>query len=197
MLAVLSPWLGIRELSAPSWNFVKERDGISVYTRKEPNSSLKAFKGVMEFRADMEQVYSLLADAKNFDGWDKSIRDIKVLSFEKDKSSLYYLIYDLPWPLADRDICAEAMTSMDPDSGRKIIASRSLPDSVPEKPNLVRIKKYWQRWTIEPLAAGFLRLTLEGFADPSGSVPSWLYNMVIVDTPMKLMREIKSRMQGN
>jgi len=195
LLAVWS-WLGIGELGAQSWNFVKQKDGVSIYTRKEENSPLKAFKGVMELRADLEKVYLLVADAQNFNGWDKSIRDIRLLAYEKDKFSLYYLIYDLPWPLTDRDICAEARIEIDEGSGQRIIASRSLPERVPEKPHMVRIRRYWQRWTLQSLAAGTLRITLEGFADPAGSVPSWLYNMVIVDTPLKLMREIRKRLEG-
>jgi hypothetical protein len=42
---------------------------------------------------------------------------------------------------------------------------------------------------------GVIRLTLEGFVDPAGNVPSWLYNMVIVETPLKVMRRVKKFVQ--
>ncbi len=34
---------------------------------------------------------------------------------------------------------------------------------------------------------------LEGFTDPGGIVPAWLLNMVIVETPLKVMEGIKKR----
>jgi hypothetical protein len=66
---------------------------------------------------------------------------------------------------------------------------------IPEKPDLVRIKNYWQRWTIEPRENGMIHIVLEGFVDPGGNVPSWLYNMVITDTPLKVMRGVKERVE--
>jgi hypothetical protein len=45
------------------------------------------------------------------------------------------------------------------------------------------------------LPGGVIRITLEGFIDPAGSIPVWLYNMIVIDTPLKLMREIQKRVK--
>jgi hypothetical protein len=42
---------------------------------------------------------------------------------------------------------------------------------------------------------GVIRLILEGFVDPAGNVPTWLYNMVITETPLKIMRRVKKFVQ--
>jgi len=60
---------------------------------------------------------------------------------------------------------------------------------------MVRIKNYWQKWTIIPMEKGVIKLVLEGFVDPGGTVPAWLYNMVITDTPLKVMREVQKRVE--
>jgi hypothetical protein len=182
-------------ISAQSWNFVKEQDGIKLFTRKDYGSSLKSFKGVMDVTTTMDKVCELLGNVKNHSWWDENLREIKVLTYEKDKYFQYYLIYHVPWPFTDRDLCVEANVNTDPLTYRRTITATPLSNVIPEKPGLIRIKKYWQKWTIQPMENGVIHLTLEGFVDPAGNVPSWLYNMVIVETPLKVMRRVKKFVQ--
>jgi len=183
------------DLAPQSWVFVKEQEGIKLFTRKEDGSPLKSFKGVMDVTSSMEKVCNLIGNVNNHDWWDENLRQIKVLKYEKDKYFQYYLVYHVPWPFTDRDLCVEANVSTDPITGRKTITAIPLNNVISENPDLIRIKKYWQRWTIQPIGNGVIRLTLEGFVDPAGNVPSWLYNMVIVETPLKVMRRVKKFVQ--
>ena len=183
------------DLVAQSWTFAKEQDGIRIFTRKENGSSLKSFKGVMDVKCSMEKVSSLLGNVKNHDWWDENLKEIKILAYDKDKYFQYYLVYHVPWPFTDRDLCVEAKVTNDPLTGQRTIAATPLSNLVPEKPGLIRIQKYWQKWTIQPMENGVIHLTLEGFVDPAGNVPSWLYNMVIVETPLKVMRRVKKFVQ--
>ena len=180
---------------AQSWDFVKEKDGIKIYTRKEGGSSLKSFKGVTDLHTQFEKVCELIGNVKNVDWWDKNLREINVLLNEKDKHIQYYLIYGVPWPLTDRDLCVDANITTDPVTGIRTIYSTPLLNVIPEKPGLIRIKKYWQRWSIEPSVKGMVHVVLEGYVDPAGSVPDWLYNMVITETPMKVIREVRKRVE--
>jgi hypothetical protein len=180
---------------AQKWVFIKEKDGIKIYTRKEPGHTLKSFKGVADIYAPKEKVYNLVGNVKNIDWWDKNLREIKVLHYEKDKLSQYYLVYDSPWPVTDRDICSEAHINTDSVTGIRTIYSKPLSGVVPEKPGLVRIKEYWQRWTLTPTGKDMVHAELEGYVDPAGIVPDWIYNMVITDTPLKIIRGIKLRLE--
>ena len=190
-LVCLFCFLFLVEGDTHPWEFIKQRDGIRIYTRKEIGSPLKSFKGIMEIHSTMEMIGKVVGNVKNFDWWDDDIREIRILALQDNVFSQYYLIYDVPWPLSDRDLCVEARVSIDSVTHTKIIHATPLPGVVPEEPDLIRIKNYWQRWTIQPLDHGMIRLTLEGFVDPGGIVPPWLYNMVITDTPLNLMREVK------
>lgn len=174
---------------------MKSEDGIRLYTRKEEGSPLKSFKGVMEVHSTMDKVCSIIGNVNNHDWWDENLREIKVLSYEKDKYFQYYLVYHVPWPFTDRDLCVEANENIDPVTGRRTIVATPLTNVIPEKPDLIRIKKYWQKWTIQPMDNGMIRITLEGFVNPAGNVPSWLYNMVIIETPLKVMRRVKRFVQ--
>ena len=180
---------------AQAWTFVKEKDGIRIFTRKEAGSSLKSFKGVTDIHAPAEKVFNLIGNVKNLDWWDKNLREIKVIYYEKEKRSQYYLVYDSPWPVTDRDLCVDATITTDPVTGVRTIRAVPLVNVIPENPKYVRIKKYWQSWTLEPAGDNVVHCILEGFVDPAGSVPDWIYNMVITDTPLKIIRGIKQRLE--
>jgi hypothetical protein len=183
------------DLPAQPWTFVKEQDGVKIYTRKEGGSSLKSFKGVMDITTTMDKVCNLIGNVKNHDWWDENLREITVLRYEKDKYFQYYLVYPVPWPVTDRDLCVEANVNTDPATGIRTITATPLSNVIPDKPNRIRIKKYYQKWTIQPMENGVIRLILEGFVDPAGNVPTWLYNMVITETPLKIMRRVKKFVQ--
>jgi hypothetical protein len=183
---------GSVDLSGQSWVFVKEKEGIRLYTRKEANNSVKSFKGEVYIHAPMEKVYSLITNVKNFDWWDEDISEIKVLLYETDKVIQYYLIYDVPWPIADRDLVVDSHITIDPATGTISVEARSLLNVIPERPDLIRIKKYWQKWTLVPVEKDLVHLILEGSVDPAGSVPAWLSNMVITETPLKVIRSVRT-----
>jgi len=183
----------ISELSGQTWNFVKERDHIRLYTRVEGKGPLKSFKGEVDIHADMDKVTAMIGNPKDLEWWGENIRGIRVLLYEKDKHIQYYLIYDSPWPFTDRDLVADVRITTDPLTGTRTIYSCPLLNMIPDNPELVRVTRYWERWTIQPLNNGIIRLTLEGFIDPAGSIPSWLYNMIVIETPLKLMREVQKR----
>jgi len=194
-LIVLFQLFILEDLIGQKWDFIKEKDGIKIYTRKEANTSLKSFRGEVTFHTQMSKVCNLIGNVKNVDWWDKNLREINVLSYEEDKNIKYYLVYDVPWPFTDSDLCVEAKITTDPVTGQRVIYSVPLPDVIPEKPDLIRIKNYWQKWIIQPMDKGNIYVILEGFVDPAGSVPAWLYNMVITETPLKIIRGIKSRVE--
>ncbi len=189
-LAAFSP-----ETSTQGWIFIKEKDNIFLYTRKEAGENLKSFKGVMVVHATMNAVTDLISNPNNHDWWDEHLSEIRVLQIENARHFQYYLVYDVPWPLSDRDLVVDARVTVNPATGTYVIYSTPLNGVVPEKEGVVRIKNYWQKWTVQPMDAGMIRITLEGYVDPGGNVPSWLYNMVITESPLKVMRGVRQRVE--
>lgn len=181
--------------AAQSWNFIKEKDGIKIYTRQETGTSLKAYKGITEIHATADNVFALIENVNNTDWWDKNLTQIKVLLYEKNKRAKYYLVYDLPWPVTDRDLCVDVTVTTDPSSGISRITAVPLPGVIPERSEMVRIRDYRQTWTVSPAGRESAHVVLEGFVDPAGNIPEWLSNMLIVDSPVKVMSEVKQRLE--
>jgi hypothetical protein len=180
-------------LLAQPWTLAKESDGIKVYTRFETNSVWKSFKGEVTFKAPIEKVCSMLGNYKNNDWWDKAITDIKVLGYEKNKYVQYYMVYNTPWPFSHRDIVTETTITYDTVSGVRVYSAKPLLNKVPEKSNLVRVKEYKQKWIVQQVDKGYVHVTFEGSINPGGNIPSWLYNMVITETPMKMLHSLREK----
>jgi hypothetical protein len=188
-------WVLSFPVAAQSWNFIKEKDGIKLYTCKDAGKTLKSYKGVTDIKAPAEKIFAMLEDVNHTDWWDKNLTQIRVLLYEKNKRAQYYLIYDLPWPVTDRDLCVDVKVTIDPVTGVHKLTAGPLPRLVPENEDMIRIKEYRQTWTVTPAGKDLSHVVLEGFADPAGSIPDWLSNMVIVDSPLKVIGEVKKRME--
>jgi hypothetical protein len=182
-------------MSAQSWDFVKEKDGIKIYTCKEAGSSLKSYKGVTDIHAPADKILALIENVNNTDWWDKNLNQIKVMLYEKNKRAQYYLVYDLPWPVTDRDLCVDVKVTIDPVTGEGKVSAGPLPGLVPEHEDMIRIKDYRQTWTVKPAGKELSHVVLEGHVNPAGSIPDWISNMVIVDSPIKVISNIRQRLE--
>jgi virulence-associated protein VagC len=185
--------LSLGKTLAQEWEFAKEKDRIKVYTRMEKDSRFKSFKGETEVKADHKSIIALIEDVEKFDDWDEDVSEIKVLEHVPGKMLKYYVVYDVPWPFHDRDLCVEAITSVDQATGTILMQARSIPEAVPLNEDRVRILDYRQKWIVEPKENGWALVTVEGFADPAGDIPAWIANMAITDTPLNMLREIRNR----
>ena len=182
-------------MSAQSWDFIKEKNGIKIYTRMEAGKSLKSYRGVTDINAPAEKIFDMLEDINNTDWWDKNLTQIKVLLYEKYKRAQYYLVYDLPWPVTDRDLCVDVTVTIDPVTGERRITAVPLTGVIPERNDMRRIKDYRQAWTVIPAGKEMTHVVLEGFVDPAGSIPDWISNMLIVDSPFKSISGVREQMK--
>jgi hypothetical protein len=172
-------------LAAQSWDFIKEKDGIKIYTRQDSGKDLKSYRGVADINAPAEKIFALMEDINNTNWWDKNIIQLKVLLYEKNKRAQYYMVYTSPWPVTNRDICVNVTITNDPVTGERTIDATSVSGVIPERNDIVRIKDFRQKWTIIPAGKEMTHVILEGYIDPAGSIPDWISNMLIANSPYK------------
>jgi hypothetical protein len=181
-------------LCAQPWSFVKEKKGIKVFTRIEPNNLLKSFKGEITLHAPVDKISTLIMDPDHSDWWKINFVQSELLEYKANKYVQYYLVYGLPWPLANRDFAAETIWTKDSVTGGQTMTSLSMLNKVPPKPDLIRINKYLQKWTLQPLDEQTVHVILEGFIDPGGNLPAWIYNIVIPEAPFKIINSLRERL---
>ena len=182
-------------ISAQDWKLEKDVDGIKIYTRDEPGSNNKAFKGITEVQASVDEVCAILEDVEQCDEWDEDVKEIKVFEHEQGKMFRYYISYEVPWPFQDRDLCLESVFTTDPATGNRQLKTKSIPDALPVEEDMVRMINYWQCWTLIAKPNGITEIVMEGFADPAGSIPSWVANMAVTGSPLKMLQNIRKELQ--
>lgn len=182
-------------LAAQSWNFVREEDGIKIYTRQEPGKSLRAYRGTTVIKAPAEKVFTLIEDVNHTEWWDKNLTQIKVLAYEKNKRARYYLVYNTPWPVSNRDLCVEVTVGMDPVKRIYSVSAASLNGVIPEQNDLVRIRDYRQTWTVSSAGENLSNVVLEGYLDPVGNIPVWISNRLIVQSPVNSILGVRQQIE--
>jgi hypothetical protein len=182
-------------VAGQSWDFIKEKDGIKIYTRVETGRTLKSYKAITEINDSEEKIFAVMEDINNTDWWDKNLTQIKVLFHEKNKKAQYYMVYDLPWPVTPRDLCVDVTITTDTATMERKINAISLNGVIPENKDMVRIKDYRQTWTIIPTGKETTHVVLEGFVDPAGTIPVWISNMLIIESPIKAITGLRERMK--
>ncbi|MDP5170152.1 MAG: START domain-containing protein [Bacteroidia bacterium] len=174
------------------WTLEKDESGIKVYTRAVPGQQLKAFRAVMEVAASPDQVLAILTDADKGEEWMDRISDGRLLRRIGDHSYISYSVIDFPWPLDDRDIVVKVDIARE---GETIICTHTnAPDAYPRQASIIRIPKYQGKWTLEKLSNGGCRVTNEGSSSPGGSVPDWLANSGVVDSPFNTLTNLRKRL---
>jgi START domain len=186
--------------SAPKWEMFDEEDGIRMYRRDVPGSSIVALRGEGFVEAPIARVASVLADRKRSVEWIDRLVKTKVLRQLSDTESINWNHIKTPTPLKDRDFVFKSMITTDPAQKKVLFSYYSVKDALaPETDDYVR----------GSFKAGKFELTMatrtnkdgtktrgtivnaEVEVDPAGSVPTFIVNMVQKSWPHKTLTALR------
>jgi len=196
IVLLLAICIGQIAMAEEAWRLDKDANGIKVYTRNIANSQLREFKGEVELATKSERVISVLKDATSFKKWMPDVVVSTLLSLSKNEQ-LHYLENATPWPVSNRDGVYQFTYSHADDAGVEatIVRVKAVPDYKPEREGKVRIPKSDGFWKIVPKGNG-VTVTWQIHADPGGAIPNWLANATVVDTPFKMLKNLRSYIQS-
>lgn len=185
------PFIG---LSQSKWELKKNEDGIKIWTADTPKSSFKTFRAEMTVDADLEKVRTVLINLDTitfyYDGI-SSVTDVKQIS---ENEAEYFLEFDFPWPVSKRR--ARVTSKVVPvEIGSYEISTMITPNSS-FKEGFVTVKQMSSFWII--VNAGNNQTYIKHIAqmDPSGSVPAWIANSKVVDTPLKTLKNLRTLLEN-
>jgi hypothetical protein len=179
-----------------AWEFEKEKDGISVYTRDEPGTAIKALKmtGIIE-GPSLSAFAALFEDLENLDNWAYSNYDSRLLEQVSPTEIIYYAKSDFPWPLSNRDFVLRNWYGQDSTTGAYYSISKVEPDYLPENKKYVRVTSFESSWSIMPQDDGTYFLEYIVRSDPAGNIPAWLINLFIDVGPFKTIQAMRKEVQ--
>lgn len=175
---------------AEDWQLAKDEDGVKVYLSSVPGSKYKAYRGVVDIKADVATINALQEDAKGSCKWIHACAEMRVLKSEGADTWTYSKI-DMPWPVTGRDVVIHVTIEKTADGGM-IRHLKAEPDFIPEEKGEIRVPKLVGEWKLVPKAAGVTEVTYQVQTEPGGSIPSWLANSFVVDAPMNTLKGLRS-----
>lgn len=178
------------------WNLAKEAEGIRIFTRPVANSPLKEFRGEIELAVSPDKVVEVLRDANAFRKWMPDVVESKLLA-STPNDQYHYLENATPWPVSHRDGVYHFTYSKGKGSNPDavVVKVEAAPQYVPAKDGKVRIPKSDGYWFIEPTGTT-TKVTYQIHADPGGSIPNWMANATVVDTPLKTLKSLRTYLQA-
>jgi hypothetical protein len=174
-----------------NWVLKADKDGIKVYTGTMPNSKVKAIKVVSTLHTTLNQLAVAILDINTAKQWVYSTKSCTLLKQVSPTELYYYSEVNVPWPVSNRDFVAHLTLHQDAATKVMTVDAENAPTYLPAKPNIVRIPQSIGKWVATPTGINDVKIEYTLFADPGGSVPSWLINMFITKGPLESFKKLK------
>ncbi len=178
-------------VSAQSWSLAKDKNAVKVYTRKIDGWGIKEYKAVFSVKASLKKVVRILKDVPGRYNWLHNTVEIREIARTPDAVSFYNLV-DAPWPVSDRDnITTFSFVQLNPTQVRVNMKLLKTHTKAPVYDGIVRIQKMKGYWLLTDKGNGIVEVLQQCVAEPGGSIPDWLANSAVVDTPYQSMYKLK------
>lgn len=177
------------------WNLRTEKQGLKVFTRTFPESKFKAIKVELELEASLSQLVSVLLDVNTGAEWVYNTK-VSVLLKQVSPTELYYYSeVRLPWPVSNRDFIARLIVSQNPSTKVVTIDGPTVADFVPEKKDIIRVKRSEGKWVITPVSKDHIRVEYTLRTDPGGDIPAWLFNLFVTRGPVESFQNLQEQLK--
>ena len=189
--ALIIVFNGIHLTFAQEWVLEKDQNDIQIFTKKVENSDFKAYRAVMTVSTTIEKLDKIMRNQAALKTWFDRCTESKRLKKVSDNEFYLYFVNDAPWPIQDRDNITQAVFETKSD-GSSWIYLKCIPDYLPPKKNKVRIPEMTAHWEFHPVADGQIKIVQQAHFDLGGTIPAWLANIAVVDSPFNTMANLKN-----
>jgi hypothetical protein len=177
------------------WKLNTSKEGMSVYTKVFPDSKFKAIKVELSLDATLSQLASVVLDVNTGVDWVYATKSSVLLKKVSPAEVIYYSEVKLPWPVHNRDFIAQLKATQDPATRVVTIYGPVVPDYIPVKKDIVRVRKSEGKWVITPIAKGRIKVEYTIRLDPGGDLPAWLFNLFVTKGPAESFENLKLQLK--
>lgn len=174
------------------WKLAKNEKGITVYTRKMPDSKLKEYQGICSYTTTMDKLLKVFKNEANHDKflYKAKIGSVKMLKKVSENDFYTYMVISIAF-VSDRDAITHYIIGQPDAKGAVTIAVEGVSDFIPKKEGLVRVPKMKGYWKFEPQVGGKIKVTHQAYSSPGGNVPDGMANSASVDAPYHMLDKLK------
>ena len=133
LLAALLAAPGPVRANEAGWQLEEEEDGISIFTREVEGSPYIAVKAVARIDAPAARLSDLMGTGDGCVEWRAMCKSSEVIETVSEHERYVYMVLDLPWPIADRDLVLHTTTEIDPETQSATVHLRSASTKHPQQ----------------------------------------------------------------
>lgn len=179
----------LAENSDLQWELKKDREGIQVYTTKVGGSPYDAVLAKTKVTGTrLSSLVALLRDAEACADWADKCVESYVFKELDETEALVYTHNDLPFPVKDRDVLAHVFWQQDKDSLQVSMHSKATDGILAPVKGRLRLTEAESSWEFNPLPNGEIEILNQTHINPGSSLPGWVTNMLLVDTPFATIK---------
>lgn len=175
-------------LSDEGWKLEKSKYDVEVYGKAIEGFDAKAFKATGLIDADIFTVYNAIMDIESYSEWYPDCKLGEVLQQASDTVQVRRIVFNLPWPLDDRDAINYMISRQDGEDLWMEIVNAA--DFAPEQKKVVRIPKTEGYWWLRPEGSQ-TRLTYSAVGVAKG-IPTWIVNIFLYDSPLSAINNLRA-----
>jgi hypothetical protein len=175
-----------------NWQHLTTEKDIEVYRGLIPDSPLVGFKGKSVIEAPLAKVLSVVYDVEKIKEWLSDVKELKVLERRPNFGKVEYNRTKAQWPVRDRDFVYQVSVQIQHETkGVEILIESTEHPDAPNPKGVVRGELRSSRYFLKALDDKRTFLEVEIFADPKGSVPKWMVNLVQKSWPINTISGIR------
>ena len=168
------------------WELKKDKNGIKLYTKHEEGYAIKAVRAETTFHAPLETCVAVLRDIEHLDELFPDCKKVEKVK-QDETSQIHYLQLKAPWPVTERDGAFGLKYSYDSAKDMAVVEAKMVPDIYPAQDGFVRLNKGGGTWKFTRLDAEHTQLEYYYLGDAGGSIPAWVANTVIEESPYRML----------
>ena len=183
-------------LAAPKERLAINKQGIKVWTIQLADNPMAKYRAETVFDTTLANAVGLILDTEYSTQWMPNVGEIKILERNDTTGSfIAYMVISMPFPLANRDLVIKGDIYKDSE-GKIIVKNNATKDSrAPEKSGVVRITEYEGDWTFQKVSDKQVKVSSQGYADPSGAVPKGIVNSFVQQQPYQMFQKMRNQLK--
>ena len=174
------------------WEKKVDKNGIQVYTRDVDNSAFKEFKGDTYIHATIEEISEIIADVEKYPEWCYKTKTVKIIGKNADTIRYYYEA-DTPFFLKTRIAWFECSKETKRQTHEITFSLVDITPTATVPDDCIVIPIMRGYWRLKPAKDGTVLVTIQMRTEPGGIIPSWLANLVVVDSPYISLKNIREK----
>jgi START domain len=171
------------------WALQQDDGRIKVYTRPVADSPFLEVKATALINAPIADIASRMGDGSSCVEWRVMCKSSEILRVDSDTERYVYMVLDMPWPVADRDMVIHSIIEIDTTANTVTVQLQNAASKHPEQDYIRAISN--GQYLMQALGDEQVEFTYIMHTDLGGDLPADLINPRVVESAYADIKQLQ------